>query len=83
VIHDAGNLDFSSSILRPIYCVLSYRLRKAFELKLFEEISQVSTGFLDTLISSLSDGVIVYDGKNIKIGLLLYPTVHIIKGSKA
>ena len=37
--------------------------RKAFGHKLSEEALQASAGFLDTLVSSISDGVIVYDDK--------------------
>jgi len=52
---------------KPTYEELELRIkeleRKAFGRKLSEEALQVSAGFLDTLVSSVSDGVIVYDDK--------------------
>ena len=52
---------------KPTYEELELRIeeleRKAFERKLSEEASQASAGFLDTLVSSVSYGVIVYDDK--------------------
>jgi PAS domain S-box-containing protein len=52
---------------KPTYEELELRIneleRKAFGRKLSEEALQASAGFLDTLVSSVSDGVIVYDDK--------------------
>jgi PAS domain S-box-containing protein len=52
---------------KPTYKELELKIeeleRKALERKLSEEAFQASTGFLDTLVSSVMDGVIVYDDK--------------------
>ena len=52
---------------KPTYEELELRIeeleRKAFGRKLSEEALQASAGFLDTLVSSVSYGVIVYDDK--------------------
>ena len=52
---------------KPTYEELELRIkeleRKAIDRKFSEEALQASAGFLDTLVSSISDGVIVYDDK--------------------
>jgi len=54
-------------VAKPTYEELELRIdeleRKALGRKLSEEALQASAGFLDTLVSSASDGVVVYDDK--------------------